>query len=186
MRKAATVVLMAAALAGGAPAASALSPVTPRPPREARILPGVGMAGVTVGQVARGPVNGRLTSKPFDTWGRLENDFCFEGSACLWAVSGSATVSVDRGQVTGRVNSIGTTARGWTTANGAGPGVTVAALKRRFRRVTRIRTCDIGGFGAELVGYRLGLHTLFQVQGATVTAVYVARQTLRNRGASCG
>lgn len=176
-------VVLTATIAG---ALATAATATAAPPKAATITPGLGMAGAKLGQATTGPDDaGVLGGAPFSGWGRLSGSFCFEGTACSWKVPGGGSVTVNRAVQKHTVDSLITSAPGWRTSKSIGPGTVVTRLKATYPRLTRIRTCDIGGFGADLSGYRLGLHTLFEVKGGKVVSVAVARQTLRNRPRGC-
>jgi hypothetical protein len=172
------VLLLAAATAGAAASTAAAAP-----PKTARITLGVGMAGARINQVTSDVrADGTLGPAPFSSWGKLVGAFCFEGTACSWNVPGGGGVQLDRTGTGHRVLSLGTTAPGWTTSKGVGPGTTVTTLRLRYSPLVRMTTCDIGGFGAPRTGYRYGKHAFFETAGGKVRAVFVTRGAIRAGG----
>jgi hypothetical protein len=162
--------------AGGVAASTAVA----APPKTARITLGVGMAGARVNQLtSEVRADGTLGPAPFSSWGKLIGEFCFEGTACSWDVPGGGGVQLDRTVRSRRVVSLGTTARGWKTSKGVGPGTTVTTLRARYRPTTKMTTCDIGGFGASRTGYRYGRHSFFETSAGKVRAVFVTRGPIR-------
>ncbi|MGO9792394.1 MAG: hypothetical protein ACLP8S_23665 [Solirubrobacteraceae bacterium] len=81
---------------------------------------------------------------------------CFEGTACGWPVAGGGYVSVFLSPEYGHVEEIATTAPGWRTARGIGPGSSIAVLTSRYAgQLHWTKTCYLNGFGGQSNGYAL-------------------------------
>jgi hypothetical protein len=170
-------------VATATPAATALTPAPPAPPKTATIKLGVGMAGATLGQQTTAvTAAGTIGPAPFSAWGRLNEGFCFEGTACSWTVPGGGDVFIERHSITRRIISIGTSAPGWKTSKGVGSFSTVAKLRSAYNGLVKMKTCTLGGFGAPNSGYRYGKHAFFGTSQGRVTVVYVTRDTIRAGG----
>ncbi|WP_354699837.1 hypothetical protein DSM112329_00095 [Paraconexibacter sp. AEG42_29] len=173
------VALAAAVLGTVAATTQALVPLR-RPPADARIVLGSGMAGATLNQRTSPVTDGGLKPAPFSSWGKLQGEFCFEGTSCSWVIPGDGDVFIERDGRSRRVLMIGTTAKRWKTSRGVGPGTSIATLRARYSGLTRMTTCQIGGFGAPNTGYRLGQHSFFGTAAGKVTVVYVTRYAIRS------
>jgi hypothetical protein len=137
-------------VAAAAPAAVAAVP------RKARIVEGRSMAGVALRSHApRSGDNTRITAGPMRDWGAVEN-FCFEGSNCLWDVPGGGSVLALLHPTSSRVQRMWTSARGWRTLNGIRRGSTLRELRGAYgRRLVRRDTCGLNGFGGVNRGFVL-------------------------------
>jgi hypothetical protein len=161
------------AIAVGLAAAASGPALAAGPPREARVVEGVGLVGLPV-------TNPDAVIARF---GRL----CVEG-VCAWRVPGRAGGSVrySYGDVRG-VEYLSSTVPGWRTAAGVGPGSTVAALRQAYgARLRAVERCLANGFvniesrqrGLALITRpgRTWRYTFFRTgDGPRVTEVVVGR-----------
>ena len=152
-------------------------------PRTARIVEGRSMAGVPLAlYVPRTAANDAVVSGPLTAWGQMQG-FCFEGTNCLWNVSGGGTTQVILDARNGRISRMVTNAKRWRTSAGVGRGSTTGALRRAYgRRIVRRATCGLNGFGGDNIGYVLPgrrdgerRFTFFEVAKQRVTNVWIGR-----------
>jgi hypothetical protein len=162
--------------------------VEARPPRNAAIRDHVGMAGVRVGTTValdRRLDPQRVTSGPMSAWGPVEFGFCFEGTACIWRVPGGGEVGATVRQSDNRLLELSTTSRHWKTARGVRVGQPMRRAQSRYGgRLHRQRTCEMGGFGAELdvlVIRRRRRSTVFEVRRNRIAAIWVLAYRLPRR-----
>lgn len=175
--------LPTALLLGVIAAATCTTTALARPPQNAKITLGAGMAGAKVGQSTTALTSsGTIGPAPFSAWGRVQNGFCFEGSECAWTVPSGGVVALSRHPGSLRVLVLTATARGWRTSKDVGPGNTVATLRRRYPNATRITTCSLNSFGARFSGYRVGTRNLFETKAGKVDAVHVSLRKIVAEG----
>ena len=151
-----------------------------RPPRQATVIEGVGMAGVRIG--TRAPLDRearpqRVTSGVMRAWGPVGLDgFCFEGSSCSWAVPGGGRVTVEIGVLDDRVSQTMTTSRAWRTRRGVRVGMSVGTVRDRYRGERRERRLEFGPYGVvidALVLQTTNRTTAFEIRGSRVVAIWV-------------
>jgi hypothetical protein len=125
-------------------------------PRTATIVEGRSMAGVPLRTHApRNADNNQVTSGPLEDWGRVSG-FCFEGTNCLWDVTGGGSAGAILNATSSTVQRMHTDAPRWRTGKGIRHGSRVSALRTAYGpRIARRTTCGLNGFGGTNVGYVL-------------------------------
>ena len=126
-------------------------------PKQGTIEPGVGMAGVRLGQFAkvlnRGPDRQFVRGHSTRSFGRVYQ-FCFEGDQCAWRVRGGGFFSITINTLKDRVIAMQTDARGWRTPEGIGRGSKASEVRAAYP-AARLRTRCVAPAGAEVRGYLL-------------------------------
>jgi hypothetical protein len=164
-------------------------------PREARIVEGRSMAGVSLSsQVRLAPDKDRVVGGVPARWGRTRGGTCFEGTNCSWDAAGGGTVQVILDARTTRVQRISTDAPEWRTVSGIGRGSTTGSLRRAYgSRIARRTTCALNGFGGDSTGYILNSRvdgerrfTFFELSAARqrVSRIWIGRGRVM-QGARC-
>jgi hypothetical protein len=133
------------------PAAPALADA----PREAKIVEGGSMAGVSLNShVSLAFTGDRVRAGVLAGWGAMRGGTCYEGSNCNWDVAAGGTVEVILNARNSRVQTIATNAPGWRTDRGIGRGSTTRSLRRAYgRRIVGRTTCGLNGFGGMSTGF---------------------------------
>jgi hypothetical protein len=164
-------------------------------PREAQIVEGRSMAGVSLNSEVRlAPKRDRVLNGAPARWGTMRGGTCFEGTNCSWDVAGGGTVQVILHARNSRVQRISTDAPGWRTARGIGRGSTTSSLRRIYgSRIARRTTCALNGFGGDSTGYLMNSRvdrerrfTFFELSAARqrVSRIWIGRGRIM-QGARC-